>query len=333
MKILFVTLGNPSNETRNPIVQQLIGAGYACQQMTLPYGRRVKRFFQSLWQARQVGKFDVVITNEYNNAFVFILISKLFLKRCKHIVIGMNLSGLPLKTGIGLFDRIIDSIFQKLDLVIVHSRAEIDLFVNLHGIARDKFRFSSWGFDAPAKVGPTKDFHAGSAPYFCMIGRNNRDFATFIEALAISGAEGVIVCDDQAGIDIPAGVKVRLFSDLSMEECASCVYYSKANVILVNNAERGAGHITAVMGMLYGKPHIFTNVPTLEDYLVADRHGVGVRCGDAAGVAAAMSALASDPDLAARLGAAGKKDAEAFHSHKAALQRVCNFVIGEIGRP
>ena len=330
-RALFVTLGDPQNTPDSDMVLRLRGAGVACDQLVLPYGKRWKRLMEACWAARGVGNYGIVITNEYNNSFVFTLMGKILKNNAKNIIIGMNLSGRALKSGIPVIDDAISKVFRGLNKVVVHSREEIDLFSNLHAIPKSKIVFSSWGFDAPATPGPTTSFNAQMPRYFCMIGRNNRDFATFTAALANCDVDGIIVCGKDAKINAPDTDRLRVFHDLSMEECAACVKYSLANVILVNDADRGAGHITAVMGMQFAKPHIFTDVPTLRDYLVPDQHGIGVALRDVSAVTKAMMAFMNDDKLAFRYGQAAQTDAKAIHSHVAAQNRIFDIISNELG--
>ena len=330
-RALFVTLGDPQNTPDNDIVLRLRGAGVACDQLVLPYGIRWKRLMEAFWAARCVRKYDIIITNEYNNSFAFTLMSNILKNNAKNIIIGMNLSGRALKTGISFIDEAIGKVFQSLNKVVVHSREEIDLFSNLHAIPKSKIVFSSWGFDAPETPGPTTNFNAEMPRYFCMIGRNNRDFGTFTAALANCDVDAIIVCGKDAKITALDTDRLRIFHDLSMEECAACVKYSLANVILVNDADRGAGHITAVMGMQFAKPHIFTDVPTLRDYLVPDQHGIGVALKDVTAVTNAMLAFMNDDKLAFRFGQAAQTDARAIHSHVAAQNRIFEIISKELG--
>lgn len=329
-RVLFVTLGDPQNTTDNEIVLRLRAAGVDCDQLVLPYGKRWKRIIKAFWSARRVANYDVVITNEYNNAFVFTLVGRILKNNSKNIIIGMNLSGRALKIGVNTIDNSISNVFKNLTRVVVHSREEIELFVRLHDIPRDKFTFSSWGFDAPKTAGATKHFNSETPPYFCMIGRNNRDFATFSAALANCDVDGVIVCGKDEKIATSVTSRLKVFHDLSMAECAACVRYSLANVILVKDANRGAGHITAVMGMQFARPHIFTDVTTLRDYLVPGQHGIGVDLENVTEVTNAMLQFLNNAELADRLGLAAQKDATTIHSHEAAQNRIFDIIKKEL---
>ena len=329
-RVLFVTLGDPQNTTESDIVLRLRAAGIDCDQLVLRYGKRWMRLIKAFWSARLVASYDVVITNEYNNAFVFTLVGRILKSHAKNIIIGMNLSGRALKIGMSTIDNAISNVFKNLTRIVVHSREEIELFVRLHDIPRDKFTFSSWGFDAPTTAGATKHFNSETPPYFCMIGRNNRDFSTFSAALANCDVDGVIVCGKDEKIVTSVTSRLKVFHDLSMEECAACVRYSLANVILVKDANRGAGHITAVMGMQFARPHIFTDVPTLRDYLVPGQHGIGVDLENVTEVSNAMLELLNNTNLADRLGLAAQKEAATIHSHEAAQNRIFDIIKKEL---
>ena len=329
-RVLFVTLGDPRDTADSDIVKRLRAAGISCDQIVLPYRKRWKRLIEALWTARHLNNYDVVITNEYNNAFIFTLVDRFLGINAKHIIIGMNLSGRALKVGWRPVDQAIDKVFQNLSRIIVHYREEIDLFSNLHSIPRTKFIFSSWGFDAPTGSHPTANFNLKTPRYFCMIGRNNRDFPTFVAALANCDVDGIIICGKDAKLTVSDTDRLKVFHDMSMEECAACVKYSLANVVLVNDADRGAGHITAVMGMHFAKPHIFTDVPTLRDYLVPDQHGIGVKLNNVTEVTEAMLVLLNNAQLAARFGKAAQADARAVHSHFAAQNRIFDIIAQEL---
>ena len=57
---------------------------------------------------------------------------------------------------------------------------------------------------------------------------------------------------------------VLLLADRPMEECLNYVAGSFAHLVLVADANRGAGHISAVSAMLLGKPQIFSDVAPLK---------------------------------------------------------------------
>lgn len=325
-RVLYLRSGDPSDDPGDLVVR--LGAeGAACHVVSIPYGRRWARLARALWQTRTIRRYDAVISHEYNLAFIASLRAMVQGLPIRNLAVSFNLSFRPLRLGFGLVDRFINRVFGRLDRIIVHSRSEIDLFVDLHRLDPARFRFSPWGFDAPLAEPETPVFNHASPPYFCMIGRNNRDFTTFAAALEQSGQRGVIICSGKQSLSLPATADIAVYRDLGMDDCAACVRHSLANVILVNDADRGAGHITAVMGMLYQRPHIFSDVSTLQDYLVDGAHGLGVPLHNVSAVAQAMRRLADDPALRARMGEAAATDARQEHSHAASTDRLIGYIM------
>lgn len=323
--ILYLTLGESIQGI--DIVDELRKINHTCEIVAIPYGPRWKRLLLAFWICRNLRKYNCVISTEYNLSFAVSLMSILLFARLKQISIGFNLSGRPITSSINLVNTLICCIFQRIDLFIVHSKEEIYLFSELHKLNVEKFRFSSWGFDIPDFNGVNNRFKNLNKKYACMIGRNNRDFNSFVKAIDVSKAFGVIICGEGQSKNIQESSNVLIFENLSIEDCASCINYSFANVILVRDASRGAGHITAVMAMQLGKPNIFSNVLTLEDYLQDGIHGFSVPVGDVDSVAEALKKLLLDNELYARFGSACHRDGWSFHSHKASTERKIQFIL------
>ncbi len=324
-RILLIGHSNKLNQA-SPLADALRQVGFECHEIIIPYGNRWSTFKAILGKNLTLSYYDAVISNEYNMAFGISLKLLFTSKRPKNIVIGLNISSKPIATKIQLIDFFINKIWNLIDLVIVHSRAEIKIFKDLHKIKKSKFKFSAWGFDLPLEAKKSSTFTIPNAPYFCMIGRNNRDFDTFLQALKIIQCKGVIVCSSNEEIaDYDANL-ITIYRDLSMEDCITCVRHSIGNVLLVKDANRGAGHITAVMGMFLAKPHIFTDVSTIQDYLQHDFSGIGVQAASVDAVAYAMRIIIENKELAMKLGENGRTFAEKELSHTAALLRIVALV-------
>jgi len=75
--------------------------------------------------------------------------------------------------------------------------------------------------------------------------------------------------------------------------------------------------------MSFGKPVVATRVGGVAEIVQDKRTGFLTRLGDVKGMAAAVERLASDPQLAARIGAAARERAEQeFSSQKSVQQYV-----------
>jgi glycosyltransferase involved in cell wall biosynthesis len=326
MKILYIRHSDAIGGEEFPIVGALREKYGDCVQFRLPYGSRWTTFGAIMFKLRHLKRYDAIITTEYNIAFVICL--RLLLQRLptRHVVVGLNLSGRPIRLGLAPLDALFNRIFGRLDGIIVHSREEIEQFSALHNLSLDRFAFSPWGFDLPEASAPSTLFLADQPPYFCMIGRNNRDFETFVMAVEASNSRGVIICGSKDKVLNDVHPLITEYHDLPMEECIACVRHALANVILVNDANRGAGHITAVMAMLLAKPQIFSSVAVLQDYLASEETGIGVPLHDVGAVAAAMDRFKAEPTTVAAFGNAAQQRAADDFSHEATSRRTLAMI-------
>lgn len=281
-----------------------------------------------------MSSYDLIITTSYILAFA------LCLRRCvksfpgKLIAVSMNLSRKPISTKYGWLNRIGNRIFSRLDFAIVHSAHEARLFADLHALPVEKFAFAHWGYDPPLTAGSMFDDYP--QPYFCMIGRNNRDHATFLEAITGLPARGVLIVPGYArpdGFAIPGNVEV--FTDLDLAECLSCQRNALASLILVQDGMRGAGHITAVSAFHLGTPQIASDVLPLEDYLIAGVNALSVPLHDAQALRRRLLALLEDPEMAATLVQRGRSMAGRWMTAEASATRIADVIrtVATGGRP
>jgi len=84
---------------------------------------------------------------------------------------------------------------------------------------------------------------------------------------------------------------------------------ARSAIVLVPSRTEPFGN-TAVEGLLAGRPVVASDVQGLAEIIDSGRTGLLVPPGDAAALAGAVAKLLDDPDLAARLAEAGRRDAE-----------------------
>lgn len=252
---------------------------------------------------------NLILTTSYSLTFAVLVFQMLTFSRARHVSVSLNLSRRPLKFGNHLVNALINRMFARLDLVIVHSMHEVDLFHDLHAIDREKFVFVHWGYDLP-RIDSTR-FDTHPQPYFCMIGRNNRDRATFLAALKDLPAQGVLIGPAYAPVD-PATVpdNVDVFYDIPGSDCLNCIKNSCANLILVNDENSGAGHITAVHTMHLGIPQIVSDAMPLREYFTDGFNALTVPIGDVEAVSSAMVAMLEDQAQQGKLAENGRAVAD-----------------------
>jgi glycosyltransferase involved in cell wall biosynthesis len=284
-----------------------------------------------VFRRRDFSRYDVVAATEYYLTWAVCL--RLLLKRRgpKIVALGLNQSRRLLLSGIGFVDHLLNKVLRRSSLFVVHSKAEAQLFERIHDIPADRFVFCHWGYDLPAHDRSKTELPEG--PYVTMIGRNNRDIKTFCAALGRTGVNGVLITAKYMleRYEGPKPKNVLILTDRSMEECLNYVAGSFAHLVLVLDADRGAGHISAVSAMLLGKPQIFSDVTPIGDYLIDSFNGIAVPVGAVSDVAKAILSLRDNPDLRNELGENARRFAlaqlsyQAWASRSAAvLEQVCS---------
>jgi glycosyltransferase involved in cell wall biosynthesis len=194
------------------------------------------------------------------------------------------------------------------------------LFSDIHAIPPGRFYFSMWGFDLPP-ITPAQ-FSAWPRPYVCLVGRNNRDIDSFVEALTGMPIDGILITASYQAVPDELPANIHVFRDLSQNDTLDCIAHARANLILLKDNDRGAGHITAVAAMLAGTPQIFSDVEVIRDYLVDGISAIGIGLGDAAALRRALETLLASPALAAALSANAKSYAERWLTDPAATARM-----------
>lgn len=324
-RLLYVYRGE-GTPTRPSFADAMEAAGWSVDPLMISHHARRRGIPDILFSSRSFGSYDLIVAGEYNLAWALCL-RALFARRPPLVALGFNQSARLILTKIAPVDRLLNLVWRRISAFLVHSRDEARLFARVHDIPRDRFVFSHWGYDLPAHDPAATPLPP--APFVSMIGRNNRDIATFARACELAGIGGVAVTSaDLAGkLEAPVPGNVTILADRSMEDCLNYVAGSLAHLILVSDGERGAGHISAVSAMLLGKPQIFSRVATIEDYLTDDVNGIAVPLADAEAIAAAIRRLSEDPALCKRLGDAGQMLASERMSHRASLGRTVELLL------
>ena len=254
-------------------------------------------------------QFDIIVSGEYYVTFLVSLKLLLTFNKARHITWGFNQSRRLLVFSFGLLNTLINFVFSRTDHITTFSRRESEIFSKIHNIKFEKFQFIYWSFDLPEVA--TLNPYTSEKKYVCMIGRNNRDWFTFADAVKLSNVEGIAVCayptEEEYNYMVDRGITI--FKNLDMPNCLAIIRDSVANIILVNDNKRGAGHITAVASMLLKKPQIISDVDTIKDYF-DDNQAFFTPLFDAKSVADYINLIESDPKLANEMGENGYKFAK-----------------------
>lgn len=293
MNVLYLYIGDPNQQHKAFFENEALAAGVSVTKCAIPQrGGKLGMLLSAFMKKINQKKYDVVITTEYFTAFGINLRLKLFGKKTKHIVYGINQSARLLTFNNVWFDCFINRTFDNADLFVTHSRAEMEIFHQKHQINTDKIVFSHWGFDLP-EIKNDRFANRGKE-YISFVGRNNRDLRTFCDSLNGMNMDGVIITSafNKPDFELPSNIEIHY--DLDMESCLSCIKHATINAVLVNDDDRGAGHITIVASMLMKKPQIVSDVAVVKDYFVAGAHGLSVPIGDSESVKKAIVDLSDD---------------------------------------
>lgn len=290
----------------------------------------LRRILSGFFVMQTLSSFDVVVSNEYFIAFGINLRLRLTGCNTKHIVWGLNQSRRLLDYP-GL-KGIVSWVFNRSDVIVTHSVREGDIFSKVHNIDRNRFRFAHWGYDLP-DITPTL-FSTKNSRYVCMIGRNNRDIETFCEGLKGTGLQGVVVTsglsDDDAKSIQQAGIEVH--QDLDFNTCLDCIRHAFANVILLKDDMRGAGHITLVSAMFLGIPQIVSSAAVLDDYFIHEEHGLNVTIGSAQEFRKTLDRLLNNPEQKQMMGQSSKEYAMKNFTNNVIAERFVEIVDDQINR-
>lgn len=326
-RLLFFFRGE-RGEPLPPFVRILETEGWLVESIPISDSARLHGVLDILRYRGDFSACDVVAANEYFLSWAICLRSMREQSPPKVAALSFNQSRRLLLTGFSWIDRILNRVWRRASLFHVHSKAEAALFARLHDIPPQRFYFSRWGCDLPPH--DTEPAQTPPEPYVTMVGRNNRDLGTFCAAVERAGVKGVLIT---AGYMVErnrfeSSANVRLLVDRPTEECLNYIAGSIAHLVLVQDADRGAGHISAVSAMLLGKPQIFSDVAPLSDYLIDNFNGIAVTAGSVQAVCDAITALLTDPILAHRLGSNGRAFALKSMSSDAAARAVADALIG-----
>lgn len=217
---------------------------------------------------------------------------------------------------------------RRADHVLAVSRFTGDMVMHRHGVAPDRVIWlpdaldPSWLLQAESFSVATQGAHQNDRLVLLTVGRMDaseryKGVDTVIEALPGLQAmtrqpvEYWVVGD---GTDLPRlralaairGVteQVRFLGRVSPEELARC--YAACDIFVMPSRGEGFG-IVFLEAMAFGKPVVASTAGACPEVVIDGETGILVDYGDVAGLTAALSRLAAEPDLRRRLGEAGRQ--------------------------
>jgi glycosyltransferase involved in cell wall biosynthesis len=212
---------------------------------------------------------------------------------------------------------------KAIDVFVVHSTAEIEIYSKWLRLPRDKFIY----VPLSVQLKPLPLAARTAEPFVLALGTANRDYDGLVKALAPLGYRTIIVAGPKAmeQVHLPAFVEHR--SGLPLEECHKLSRAADVIVIPLKEVEAASGQVSFLETMMFGRPVVVTRAPGTVDYIQDGETGILVEPGDVEGLRNAIARLWNDEDLRRKLGSAARSSVENSSTFKAVapkMQRVLN---------
>jgi len=180
------------------------------------------------------------------------------------------------------------------DVFVVHSRAEIEIYSTWLQLPRERFVF----VPLSAEIRDTDTwFDQGDDPYIVALGTANRDYALLTEAAGQLGYKTIIVAGSHATAHIQPPPCVSFRSNLTLAECHQLALYSRVNVIPIADVNAPSGQVTVIESMMRGVPMVATACAGTTDYVVDGVDGILVAPNDVAAMVNALRTVWEDAAL------------------------------------
>ena len=200
-------------------------------------------------------------------------------------------------------------VLSRTDLVICHSRLEVERYTQLFAGCGTRFVHVPWGTDV-AVLASSAGRPSVLPRRVVSAGRSGRDYPTLLRATRDMDCELVIVCDGLEPLAGEAEGKVRVLRRCHGDEYLRHLLEAAVVVVPLLVGDISAGQMVMIQAMACGRPMVVTDTPTTREYVSHGVEALLVPMGDAAAMAGAIAALLGDAALRDRL---GRSAAEAFH--------------------
>ena len=180
------------------------------------------------------------------------------------------------------------------DVFVVHSRAEIEIYSTWLQLPRERFVF----VPLSAEIRDTDTWlDQGDDPYIVALGTANRDYALLSEAAGQLGYKTIIVAGSHATAHIQPPPCVSFRSNLTLAECHQLALYWRVNVIPIADVNAPSGQVTVIESMMRGVPMVATACAGTTDYVVDGVDGILVAPNDVAAMVNALRTVWEDAAL------------------------------------
>lgn len=289
------------------------------------FGRKQQHWFIfALKISKEIQNNDIVISHGPYMSLYIALAMKLLRVKVRHYAFSFNHGNGRFFKGVLLL--IARWVFPKVCGFVVFSKSERNIYSKKYNIPLQKMTFTPWAVNAPVINGEPPEYVVNSKPYASCVGRNNRDFNLFIEALRGTKYTGILICPSDVidGKLLPSNIIMK--NDVTMQEALHVMNNAHVNIIPILDASTGAGHMTIVSSMQLGKPLIVTHLETILDYFINGEHGILIDMGEVVELKNALSLLFSDCELRNNMGRHAKDFSKKWLSEEQARSFLTDYL-------
>lgn len=206
----------------------------------------------------------------------------------------------------GIKGKVARFCLSSVDVFVVHSRAEIDIYSAWLSLPKSRFVFVHLSAEPPPNV-PWQEHEGEGEPYIVALGTANRDYALLSQAAGELGYKTIIVAGKYATEHITPPACVSFRSGLSLKECHELATHSRINVIPIADIDAPSGQVTLIESMMLGVPVVATECAGTVDYINDGVDGLMVKPKDVASLRAGLQRLWDDAALRAQLSRQAKQ--------------------------
>lgn len=172
--------------------------------------------------------------------------------------------------GGGLLQKSAKFCNSSVDRFIVHSTQEVETVSKWLKLPKDRFIFVPL---QRAEI-PITQKEDKSHPFVLAMGSANRDYATFFDAIKITGLRTIVVAGAHAikGLTPPSNVEIR--NKLSPDQCHELAQKARINVVPLLDHVTAAGQVTIIEAMRMYRPVIATRCAGSVDYIENQKTGI-----------------------------------------------------------
>ncbi|HNP69470.1 MAG TPA: glycosyltransferase family 4 protein [Kouleothrix sp.] len=248
------------------------------------------------------------------------------MRRARHLMIVHILS---VKKKMLFFDYL--GLQRRIDRFLVYSTWQKQFIEQRWSVTPERVVFTPFMVDthffSPEHATP----QPGNTPIICSVGLEARDYPTLLRAVENLPAQIMIAAaspwskrtDNTQGQHIPANVTVRRFSQYDLRQ----LYADSAFMVMpLQNVEFQAGVTAILEAMAMGRAVICSRTPGQTDVVVDGETGIYVPPGDPAALREAIDYLLAHPDIALRMGQAGRRRIEQSMNLDLYVERLAKLV-------